>query len=88
MKYRLSLLLFSVATFTINAQSIVGKWKTIDDEDGKAKSHVEIYVKKGKIYGKVSKLINPEAKNCGKCEGIKKDQPIVGMEILWNLVKD
>jgi uncharacterized protein (DUF2147 family) len=88
MKYLLALLFFCVVTFTINAQSAVGTWKTIDDEDGKAKSLVEIYEKNGKIYGKVSKLINPEATNCGKCEGIKKDQPIVGMEILWNLVKD
>jgi uncharacterized protein (DUF2147 family) len=52
------------------------------------KSHVEIYEKNGKIYGKVSKLINPESTICGKCAGIKKDQPIVGMEILWNLKKD
>ena len=35
------------------SQSILGKWKTIDDESGKEKSIVEIYENDGKIYGKI-----------------------------------
>ena len=41
------------------SQSVVGKWKTIDDETGKAISVVEIYEKGGKIYGKVHDIIDP-----------------------------
>ena len=87
MKYLFSLVLFCSFTFTINGQSAIGAWKTIDDEDGKVKSHVEIYEKNGKVYGKVSKLINPDSTICEKCKGDKKDQPIKGMEIIWNLEK-
>ncbi len=40
------------------AQSPIGIWKNIDDEDGKEKSHIEIYEKNGKLYGKVIKLFS------------------------------
>lgn len=36
-------------TTVFYSQSITGKWKTIDDETGKAKSIIEIYEKSGKI---------------------------------------
>ena len=35
---------------------IVGTWKTIDDETGKEKSHVQIWQKDGVYYAKVVKL--------------------------------
>ena len=64
------------------SQSILGKWKTIDDETGKEKSIVEIYERNGKVYGKIIKLINPSKSNptCSKCEGSKKDAPILNPE--------
>ena len=56
------------------AQSPVGTWRTIDDETGKPKSHVEIYEQNGKLYGKITKLLNPSEPNptCKKCSGAKK----------------
>lgn len=37
-----------IAAFnSLQAQDIVGRWKTIDDETGKAKSIVNIYVQDG-----------------------------------------
>jgi uncharacterized protein (DUF2147 family) len=80
-------LLFSI---TINAQSIVGKWKTIDDETGKEKSIVEIYQVDGKIYAKVDKLLTKgdENKICENCEGANKNKPIKGMVIINGLTKD
>lgn len=69
------------------AQSAVGTWKTIDDEEGIEKSHVSIYEKNGKLYGKILKLINAEGTICTECKGDKKDKPIVGMEIIWDLKK-
>lgn len=76
--------------YSLSAQSILGKWKTIDDETGKAKSIVEIYENGDKVYGKIVELLNPERKNpvCKECEGIKKDQPILGMVIIDGLTKD
>ncbi|HEY9547266.1 MAG TPA: DUF2147 domain-containing protein [Solimonas sp.] len=68
----------------------VGTWKTIDDATGKAKSLVTIREDDGTLHGKVVKLFNPSKPNptCEKCEGKRKDQPIMGMEILWGLKKD
>lgn len=77
--------------FLMQAQDVIGKWKTIDDETGKAKSIVEIYkAKDGKIYGKVVKILTPgeENKKCTACTGSLKDKPIVGMIILKGLTKD
>lgn len=68
------------------AQSPVGLWKTIDDKTGEAKSHVEIYEKSGKLHGKVVKLLlkAPDTR-CEKCTGAKKDQLIVGMNVVEGL---
>ena len=80
-------LLFSI---TLNAQSILGQWKTIDDETGKEKSIVEIYQVEGKIYAKVDKLLTKgdENKICENCEGANKNKPIKGMVIINGLTKD
>ena len=90
MKKILITLLFMLPIFSF-AQEIVGKWKTIDDETGKAKSVVEIYkATNGKIYGKVFKIltVGEENKKCTLCEGDQKDKPITGMVILEGLSKD
>jgi len=81
-------LLALAATLSLSAQSAVGTWKTIDDEDGKVKSHVTVTEVDGKLVGKVSKLIDPEREICTECKDDKKDQPIVGMEIMWGLKAD
>ena len=83
--------LFSVLVFSTSAfaQSPVGVWKTIDDETGKAKSHIEIYEQGGKLHGKIVKLLDkPEDTKCQKCDGKRKGQPLMDMVILWNLQKD
>ncbi|MDL1914117.1 MAG: DUF2147 domain-containing protein [Bergeyella sp.] len=69
---------------------IVGKWKTVDDETGQAKSIVEIYKKSdGKYYGKITELlVKPKNKECVKCVDDRKNSPIVGMEIIRGLKKE
>jgi len=71
------------------AQSAVGIWKNLDDEDGKEKSHIEIYEQNGTLRGKVIKLL-PAATitKCDKCTGANKGKSLVGMDILWDLKKD
>ena len=70
--------------------SPIGVWKTIDDETKKAKSHVKIYEKNGKIYGRIIKLLNPSEPNplCKKCSGRFSNKPILGLEFLWGFKKD
>ncbi len=79
-------ILFSVFSFA----QIEGKWKTIDDETGQAKSIVEVLKKSdGKYYGKVVKLlIKPENPNCTGCKDDRKNKPILGMEVIRGLKKD
>ena len=92
MRKQLLALLFVVAAgmFSANAQSVTGKWKTVDDETGEAKSIVEIYEQNGKIYGKIVEILNPAKKNskCTKCKGADKDKPINGLVIIKGLTKD
>ena len=69
--------------------SILGQWKTIDDETGEPKSIVEIYEKDGKFYGKiVDLLLKPNDTVCEKCTGDRKGQVLVGMDIIEGLEKD
>jgi len=81
------LLLFSTSLY---AQDIFGKWVTIDDKTGEQKSIVHIYEENGKVYGKITELINPKKKNsiCTECSGENKDKPIVGMVIIEGLTQD
>ena len=74
-----------------SAQSMtpVGLWKTIDDVTGNERSYVRIVEVAGELQGKVEKIFpfpgdDPE-NLCEKCEGERKNQPIVGMTILWGL---
>ena len=89
MKKLILTLLLLIPVFTF-AQDIVGKWKTIDDETGKAKSIVEIYQVNGKYFGKIVKIltVGEENKLCTECKGADKNKPMLGMVILKGLVKD
>jgi len=74
-----------------NAQSeIIGKWKTIDDNTGEAKSIVVIYKKGSKIYGKIDRILKESDRDklCKECEGEDYNKPIEGMVILKGLQKD
>lgn len=90
MKKLFILLLFAFVTTSMNAQSVIGKWKTIDDETGDAKSIVEVFSKSGKIYAKVVEILEPANKNrvCTNCSGVDKNQPILGLTIIKGLTKD
>jgi uncharacterized protein (DUF2147 family) len=90
---KILLALTLVASVAAQAQnSIAGRWKTIDDETGKPKSIVEITEKDGVITGKIEKLFREPTEDqnpkCDKCSGDKKDQLIIGMQILSGLKKD
>jgi uncharacterized protein (DUF2147 family) len=69
--------------------SPMGLWKTIDDDGKTEKSYVQITEKDGTLSGKVIRLLQkPQDTLCDQCTGDKKDQPIVGMEIMWGLKKE
>ncbi|QQX76589.1 MULTISPECIES: DUF2147 domain-containing protein [Aequorivita] len=89
-KILLTCSLIVLTVLTTMAQDVTGKWKTIDDETGEAKSIVEIYKQDGKVYGKVVEILNPAKKNatCEECSGADKGKPIQGLVIIKGLEKD
>lgn len=66
---------------------IVGKWQTIDDNDGSKKSIVNIFkASNGKYYGKIEHLFKDPEKLCTECDGQLKNKPVMGMTIINNMV--
>ncbi len=83
------MLLILLFGFLAQAQEVVGVWKTIDDDTGEAKSYVTLYKENGKVFGKITKLLQkgPETL-CDKCKGNLKNKKILGMVVLTNLFQD
>ncbi|MFM9836797.1 MAG: DUF2147 domain-containing protein [Cyclobacteriaceae bacterium] len=86
------ILLFSY--LSIQAQTIVGKWKSFDDKTGELKSIVEIFEQGSKFYGKIIKTFPKPGADadpiCTKCptDDERFNKKIIGMEIVKGLTKD
>ena len=87
MKSLVVLLLILVSLASAEAQTIFGKWKTIDPDTGKDESIIDVYEKNGKAYAKVVEIFNiaDRDKTCIYCKGKNKDKPILGLDILNGL---
>lgn len=84
--YLLGFLCFS---FQVSAQDIVGQWETYDDKTNEKKAVIKIYKEQDLYYGKIiEKFTGPQDATCEKCEGSKKDAPIIGLVIIENIQKD
>jgi uncharacterized protein (DUF2147 family) len=73
-------------------QNVVGKWRTIDDESGKQKSIVQLWISGDQLYGKILETwdddgVTPTDKLCDKCPGALKNQRMHGMIIVNGLSK-
>ena len=75
-----------------DTSSPVGLWRTIDDRTGKERALVRVVENNGVYEGRIEKIFTQPGDDpqhlCRKCEGARKDQPIVGMNILWGLRKE
>jgi uncharacterized protein (DUF2147 family) len=87
---KITLLLLLIGSFQMQSQTVLGKWKTIDDKTGETKSVVDIFENSGKVYGKIVEIIDASRRNkkCEKCEGIDKNKPVLGLVIIKGLTKD
>ena len=82
---RLMVAMFIAAAGAASAQvTPVGLWKTIDDETKQERSLVRITENGGALSGKLEKLMDASKADakCDKCEGPRKDQPMLGMTII------
>src|SRR5690606_19426739 len=78
----------SAATAFAADQSPLGKWRTFDPDSGTLKTIVEITDTGGTLTGTVVELLDEADTICTKCEGERKNQPLLGMVILWDLKAD
>jgi uncharacterized protein (DUF2147 family) len=84
--------IFVAMALHANELSPVGRWKTIDDETGRAKSIVNIWIENGELKGKVIELFRlpDEDQNpvCAKGSGDLTGKPMKGATIMWGLTED
>ena len=87
-KYSVILLfLFSNDLFASN--TIVGRWKSIDDQTGFSKGIVEIYKEvdgsySGKVYAITPQPGYSPREFCNRCLGENRNKPTVGLRVLQN----
>ena len=63
----------------------VGTWHSIDDKTGEAKVEVVITENAGVLSGRIDKQLRKQAdpsRRCTECKDDRKDQPILGLEII------
>ncbi|CBL45861.1 hypothetical protein HDN1F_22780 [gamma proteobacterium HdN1] len=77
------------APATVQASSMatpVGLWQTVDDNSGEATAEVRISeTAAGELSGVIERRLDAAAKpedRCVKCRGDRKDQLVLGMEII------
>ncbi len=83
------MLVMLLMSLSLASQSILGQWKTVDDETGEEKSIVEIYEDNGKVYGKIIEIFDPKKRDlpCKFCKGEDYNKPVLGLEIIKEMVK-
>jgi uncharacterized protein (DUF2147 family) len=82
--YFLVLVSFQVAA--ADPMTPVGLWKSFDDQ-GKHTGYIRITEQQGRLSGVIERG-TPEDKpdrRCTLCKDARKDQLMLGMEIIWNL---
>ncbi|MGZ8490067.1 MAG: DUF2147 domain-containing protein, partial [Candidatus Binatia bacterium] len=83
--------LASLSSLHANELSPAGLWKTIDDSSGQVKGLVRIREANGRFDGKIEKIFPKPGEDptprCDKCDGTRKNQPVLGMTILWGLAR-
>ncbi|QDO94560.1 DUF2147 domain-containing protein [Formosa sediminum] len=88
MKQLCALLLITIS-ITTNAQSIIGQWETYDDKTNEKKALIEISKTNDTYSAKIiDKYVGDMDSVCEKCEGDKKNKPIIGLVIIEDIKKD
>jgi uncharacterized protein (DUF2147 family) len=83
-----SVFFISAYAISVDKTSANGFWTTISDEDNKPRSVVQIISRNGQLEGIILKVYaKPDDHElCIQCHGKLKNQPIIGLRILWDLI--
>ncbi len=64
----------------------LGTWESIDDKTGEPKALMRITEQDGVLSGRIEKLLRPRPNDpnpvCDQCTDERKNQPLVGLEII------
>lgn len=91
------LLLGASAASAGDVSTPVGTWKQVDDVTGKPTSILQITESNGELQAKVLQVMNATPEDiardgnppkCTQCDGTRKNQPIIGMTIMWGVTRD
>ncbi len=82
-------ILMAIATPALAQMSPLGLWRSIDDKTGEPKAEIRISDNAGALSGRIEKTLRKDAKpTCTACQDDRKDQPIVGLEVIRGGKKD
>ncbi|MBD8882244.1 DUF2147 domain-containing protein [Rhodanobacter sp. 7MK24] len=91
------LLLATGAVSAADLSTPVGTWQQVDDVTGKPTSILQITESNGELQAKVLQVMNATPEDiardgnppkCTQCDGARKDQPIIGMTVMWGVTRD
>jgi uncharacterized protein (DUF2147 family) len=87
---KILLVLLLISGSALHAQTVFGKWKTINEDTGKPNSIIEIFEEDGEVKGKVIRILKESDRKrlCTLCEGDLKNKPIEGLELMHGMKKD
>jgi uncharacterized protein (DUF2147 family) len=83
-----TLFTFILAGPVLAQNSPVGLWKNVEDDKT---TLIRITEAGGKLQGKIEKVLKgsseDSAAKCVKCKDDKKDKPLAGLELIWDMAK-
>jgi uncharacterized protein (DUF2147 family) len=88
-RFTVAVLLAGAASIAAAQSTPVGLWRTIDDETKQEKSLVRIVEQGSVLTGRIEKIADPAKQDakCDKCDGPRKNQPVLGMTIVEGVKK-
>lgn len=70
------------------SHSPIGVWVAPHHKTGKLEMWIEIFSSKGKLYGKIVKLLRDPNAKCEGCEGKDKGRSLLGVVMMWDYEQD
>jgi len=88
-------LFFFFALSPLFAASVLGFWKTIDDESGLKRSIVAVYEYEGKVFGRIVLTFDEQERvkdtiyrPAARAEKLPQQPYMAGLDIIWDMQED